>query len=189
MTPGGGYSHWCNLNKTHINFRPVVVKPNLSHCCKIPEMSVRHSHTRQSTPKTPCPRRLVSLFFLLLEICLFLFSCFKSRVGSPGSTHISFSRKNVLSWRRYTKFGYKRVGSWIDVITHTGEFFGSPIIPHTTISVSVLFSCKIPTVGPFLGFRDVLVLTKRIPILRFPVILGFLRKEPGNVKDGEDGIG
>ena len=53
-------------------------------------------------------------------------------------------RKNILSWRRYSQFGYKRVGAWIDIITHI--LVSSLALAFTQLWCSLLSYVKIPTV-------------------------------------------
>jgi hypothetical protein len=47
----------------------------------------------------------------------FFFTCCRALAPSGFITCFGIG-KNVLSWRRYTQFGYTRVGAWIDMITH-----------------------------------------------------------------------
>ena len=61
------------------------------------------------------PPSSVLMYFSLLE-CLtsyrpFVVLCLGFEPGRCNKI-----RKNILSWRRYTQFGYKRVGAWIDII-------------------------------------------------------------------------
>ena len=46
-------------------------------------------------------------------------------------------RRNILSWQRYTQFGYKRVGTWIDIITHILVRFMS--LPFTSYRLLLFF--------------------------------------------------